>query len=136
LPIKKCARQFGWYFRKVSLAERLLLVAVGGAIGSLCRYLAAVLLGAGALTTFGVNISGSFLIGLVVSVTEPSDLRLRLLLATGFLGGYTTFSAWQLEGLFAAQAKQWGITAAVLFGSLTAGFAAVSAGFWTGLKLR
>ena len=105
-------------------------------MGSLCRYLAAVLFGAGAVTTFGVNVSGSFLIGLVVSVTEPSDLRLRLLLATGFLGGYTTFSAWQLEALLTAQAKQWAVTSTVLFGSLAAGFAAVTLGFWTGLKLR
>lgn len=115
-----------------SLPEKLVLVAAGGAAGSVARYLAAVWWGAGPLTTFVVNITGSFLIGLLVASTPSTDVRLRLLLATGFLGGYTTFSAWQLEALFSAQAREWTSTLAILFGSLAAGFAAVAAGYWLG----
>lgn len=114
------------------LGERLILVALGGATGSVLRYLAAVWFGAGPLTTFVVNITGSFLIGLLVAVTPASDIRLRLLLATGFLGGYTTFSAWQLEAM---TAKDWPTTAAILFGSLAAGFAAVLTGHAIGTRL-
>lgn len=83
----------------------ILLVAIGGAAGSVCRYLF------GALTlrtigaafpwnTLGVNIIGSLAIGflaeaIIKGVSAPLDLR--LLLITGFLGGFTTFSAFSLD---------------------------------------
>ncbi|MDZ4798316.1 MAG: CrcB family protein [Bryobacteraceae bacterium] len=109
-----------------------MLVALGGATGSVARYLAAVWFGAGPLTTFVVNVTGSFLIGLLVALTPASDIRVRLLLATGVLGGYTTFSAWQMEAL---TARDWPVTAAILFGSLAAGFIAVAAGYWLGTRI-
>jgi len=116
--------------------ERFLLVAAGGAAGSMVRYWAATQFGARAWTTFWVNITGSLLIGLVASATNVTDLRLRLLLATGFLGGYTTFSAWQLEALVSAKASDWLATAAILLGSVVSGFAAVALGFFIGSRLR
>src|SRR4051812_4475243 len=105
----------------MTAAERFLLVAAGGAVGSMVRYWAATQFGARALTTFGVNITGSFFIGLVAALTDPADVRLRLLLATGFFGGYTTFSAWQLEALYSAKMGSWAECGAVLFGSLLVG---------------
>jgi fluoride exporter len=120
----------------VSGAERFLLVALGGAMGSMFRYGAAVLMGGNARTTFLVNVTGSLLIGLIASATSADALRLRLLLATGFLGGFTTFSAWQLEGLLSARSGDWGVALLILFGSVAAGFAAVAAGFALGLRLR
>jgi CrcB protein len=84
-----------------------LMIAIGGALGSIVRYAAV-----GYLTpmlgyrfpfgTFIVNISGSFLIGVayVVIVEKaiiPSEWRLFFI--TGILGGYTTFSAFSLEML-------------------------------------
>ena len=82
-----------------------LLVAAGGAIGSLTRYL----VGLWALRAFGpafpwgtlgVNVVGSFAIGLfgetILRRFGGSEL-LRLLLVTGFLGGFTTFSAFSLD---------------------------------------
>jgi CrcB protein len=112
-----------------------LLVAVGGAAGSLCRYLAAVLFGPGPTTTFGVNIAGSFLIGLLAG-SAASDSA-RLLLGTGVLGGFTTFSAWQLEAVLAARSRTTQVDAAwILFGSLGAGFAACWTGYMVAERLR
>lgn len=83
----------------------ILLVAMGGAAGSVCRYLfgAMALRTIGAAfpwNTLGVNIIGSLAIGflaeaIIRGVSAPLDLR--LLLITGFLGGFTTFSAFSLD---------------------------------------
>lgn len=83
----------------------ILLVAVGGAVGSVCRYLTGLaalrLIGSGfPWGTLTVNIVGSFAIGclaeaIIRGASAPVDLR--LLLITGFLGGFTTFSAFSLD---------------------------------------
>jgi len=84
----------------------LLLVFIGGGIGSMARYTMMKAIGRFISTDFpwhtlGVNLLGALLIGAVteflalrVSGVEPA----RLLLVTGFLGGFTTFSAFSLEG--------------------------------------
>jgi CrcB protein len=112
-----------------------LLVAIGGAVGSVLRYGAAVLFGARPLTTFAVNVLGSFLIGLLASSSyEP---RTRLLLGTGVLGGFTTFSAWQLEAITAWHTEAAPLRACViLFGSLGTGFTACWLGHALGQRLR
>jgi fluoride exporter len=84
----------------------LLLVAVGGAVGASFRHLANL----GALRLFGpafpwgtlfVNVLGSLLMGMfigwLVRRSGGSGNELRLLVATGFLGGFTTFSAFSLD---------------------------------------
>lgn len=84
-----------------------LIVAVGGALGSMARYwlggLVAARLGTGfPYGTFLVNVTGSFLIGYFLTVaTERLALppTYRLLIAVGFLGGYTTFSTFEYETL-------------------------------------
>lgn len=84
---------------------QFILVAVGGAVGSLLRYyigLSAVRVAGpnfpwGTLT---VNIVGCFLIGLIaemITLKYGEAVPLRLLLITGFLGGFTTFSAFSLD---------------------------------------
>lgn len=89
--------------------RELLLVGLGGGVGSAARYAMTgwVQRTAGAdwpwpLGTFVVNASGSLLIGLLgglaLTRSVPSE-GLRLLLVTGVLGGYTTFSAFSLENL-------------------------------------
>ena len=114
--------------------ERYGFVALGSAAGGLLRYAAALHFGARASTTFVVNITGSFLIGvLAASVADP---RWRLLLGAGFLGGYTTFSTWQLEALLSTHAEDGRGAAVNLFGSVAAGFAAVVLGYAAGLRLR
>jgi CrcB protein len=83
----------------------LLLVALGGALGALARHgagIAAVrIMGAGfPWGTLAVNVAGSFLIGLLSVWLAARGLgRLSPLLLTGFLGGFTTFSAFSLDAL-------------------------------------
>jgi len=83
--------------------HKLVYIALGGAIGSLARYGVgrAALFTLGAAFPYGtliVNIVGSFLIGLGVHVL-PREHDLSFLLITGFLGGFTTFSAFSVETL-------------------------------------
>ncbi len=86
---------------------QILLVAAGGAVGSVCRYL----VGVGALRLLGpsfpwgtltVNVVGSFGIGVLAELIVTrfgASTDLRLLLITGFLGGFTTFSAFALDAV-------------------------------------
>lgn len=86
--------------------NKLLLVAAGGAVGSVARYL----VGVGALRAFGsgwpygtftVNIVGGFLMGCLASWLAQrgaaSSEPWRVLLAVGVMGGFTTFSSFSLE---------------------------------------
>jgi CrcB protein len=78
------------------------LVALGGAIGSVARYLLAMAVdqqwpGSFPLGTFLVNVSGCFLIGLISDLTD--NLLWRQLLMTGVMGGYTTFSSFSLQSI-------------------------------------
>lgn len=87
--------------------NRYLLIALGAALGANARYLVNVW----AANRFGadfpygtllVNISGSFILGLLLALaSERLSLSpdLRLLLAVGFLGSYTTFSSYAVESL-------------------------------------
>ena len=85
--------------------DRLILVAVGGALGSSLRYAANLYAQRAGQTafpwaTFGVNVSGCFLIGLLaVFADERAWLgpNARLFLLAGVLGGYTTFSSFGYE---------------------------------------
>jgi fluoride exporter len=80
------------------------LVVTGGAAGTLCRYGVAQALEGDRLfpvATFLVNVTGSFALGALLAVLlvrrTPAAGDLRLLLGTGFLGGYTTYSALAVE---------------------------------------
>jgi fluoride exporter len=80
-------------------------VCAGGILGSVARYLAALLIPAVSgfpFATLFVNITGSFVIGLYSTLTGPdgrlfASTRRRQFVMTGFCGGYTTFSAFSLE---------------------------------------
>ena len=84
---------------------RYALVLVGGGTGALARYVAASAImtrfgGKFPLGTLTINVTGSFLIGfLMTMLTERFQLdpQWRLLLVVGFLGGYTTFSSFEWE---------------------------------------
>ncbi|ARQ10302.1 camphor resistance protein CrcB [Rhizobium etli] len=84
-----------------------LLVAVGGAIGSVLRYFvgqwALRLMGpAFPWGTLAVNVVGCFVIGVFAELVTRkfnASAELRLLLITGFLGGFTTFSAFSLDAI-------------------------------------
>jgi CrcB protein len=109
----------------------MLAVGVGGTLGSLCRYLVYVWMGSRTTGTFpyatvGVNIAGCFLIGLIGGILErhfPGNRILSLSLTVGFLGSFTTFSAFGLEtlNLMRGQAYAyalWNVLANVLIGLL------------------
>ncbi|MCS7058111.1 MAG: fluoride efflux transporter CrcB [Meiothermus sp.] len=108
--------------------ERYLLVALGGAIGALLRY------GLGAWvqalggpgfpwSTFLINVSGSFLIGIVLRLSLEGALspEWRLFLAVGVLGGYTTFSTFSWETLTLAQQGEWLKASLYVLGSVVLG---------------
>ena len=115
----------------------LLLVGTGSFIGGISRYWAAQLIQQKFLSAFpygtmGVNILGCFIIGMVFGLSERTNLapEWRLFLATGFCGGFTTFSAFSNETLGLLRDGQlWSalvyVTASVLFG-LVAIFAGIS----------
>lgn len=87
--------------------KNLLLIAVGGGIGSMARYLgqkwiAQLYVQPFPLGTLMVNITGCFLIGLFYALSEKGNLltpEWRLLLTTGFCGGFTTFSTFAYENV-------------------------------------
>ncbi len=82
---------------------QLLLVAIGGAAGSVARYgvgMAAARWGlAFPWGTLLVNVLGSLAIGLLAARLGPTEENLRLLLGVGALGGFTTFSAFSLDAI-------------------------------------
>jgi CrcB protein len=117
----------------------VLFVALGGAFGCAARYLAGAWivsrLGAGfPWGTFFVNVTGSFLIGVVLVFAEGGALPAgaRLFLAIGLLGGYTTFSTFSYETL--RLMADGDVVAALLnaLGQLLIGFVAVYLGIVVG----
>lgn len=115
---------------------RYLLILAGGGAGSLVRYV----VGSAIMTRFGsrfplgtlaINVSGSFLIGLLMTLfTErlPPGTYWRPLLVIGFLGGYTTFSSFEWETFAAVREGGLRTGLANAVGSVTLGYAAVWAG--------
>ncbi len=88
------------------MMKSIILIMVGGGLGSACRYLFSAFagrwLGNGfAWGTLGVNLGGCLMIGLVYALAERSliPVSLRHFLMAGFLGGFTTFSAYALESV-------------------------------------
>ena len=116
-----------------------LLVAVGGAIGSVLRYGLGRWLMHGAPVqafpygTLAVNLLGCLAIGLVAEflllqrILAPQP---RLLLQTGILGGFTTFSAFGLETVLMLRREQWLTVAIYVSTSVLGGLLAV----WLGMK--
>lgn len=118
--------------------NQILLVAVGGAVGSVLRHLTNVmtvrLFGPGfPWGTLTVNLVGCFLMGMIVEVLARrlgGAPELRLLLATGFLGGFTTFSAFSLDFATLYQRGAMLEAFAYLAGSVVLSLAGVFLGLW------
>ena len=115
----------------------ILLIALGGAAGSVARYLMGRAV-QGALHlefpigTLAVNVVGCLAIGILAKffLHSQTELPLRAALMIGFCGGFTTFSSFSLETLGLMQGGEWGkaaayvvLSAAVCVGATAAGFA-------------
>ena len=124
----------GDYYARI---ETILIVALGGAIGSVARYK----LSGFALhhtqawnfpmSTFSINVVGCFVIGILAALVEHHDLlspSMRLLLFTGLLGGFTTFSAFGCESVFLLRRGLVSVATAYVILSVLCGLVAVLVG--------
>lgn len=116
------------------MLRNILFVAFGGAVGSVFRYLAAVILVAKKFpaATFTVNIIGSFLIGILMGfiVKQANSQTWQLLLVTGFCGGFTTFSAFSWDIVLLLQQAKYATAFLYIIATLFIGIAATFLGFW------
>jgi CrcB protein len=120
--------------------QAALIVALGGALGSVLRFK----IGAAILHhtetaqfpygTFTVNVLGCLIAGLLAGLGEHFEFLtadVRLFLFTGFLGGFTTFSAFGVETIALIERGEWSVAAAYVLLSVACGLAAL----WAALKL-
>jgi fluoride exporter len=113
--------------------KNILWVGIGGAAGSICRYLTQRALLKVFPHAFPVNIAGCFLIGLLFGAANRMDYfspTFRLLLMTGFCGGFTTFSAFTLEGMELYNQQKFLIFTLYFTCSVVFGLLATFAGAW------
>lgn len=115
---------------------KVAVVAMGGALGAITRYGVNVVVarfwtGDFPLATFLINVSGSFILGFFATfAAEKSTLDplWRLLVATGFVGAYTTFSTFEYETQALTETGATAVAVANIVASVIAGFAAVQLG--------
>ena len=111
---------------------KILLVFVGGGLGAVSRFLVTTALagklGNFPLGTLTANIFGSLLMGLVLGILAGRFDSVRLFVAVGFLGGFTTFSSFSAETLSLIQNGQIFAAAANIIVSVIAGLGACAVG--------
>ncbi|MDR1633038.1 MAG: fluoride efflux transporter CrcB [Dysgonamonadaceae bacterium] len=116
------------------MIKQLILVGLGGGIGSIMRFLVSKIPFAQSSfpwATFAVNIAGCFLIGLLIGLSvrhQILDADMRLLLVTGFCGGFTTFSTFSAENVYLYQSGNYFLLALYILISIIAGFSTVLLG--------
>jgi len=115
----------------------VLIVFIGGGLGAALRHgvnrASLAWFGPGfPVGTLFVNIAGSLAMGLLIGMfaaMEPVSNNMRLFLATGILGGFTTFSAFSLDALTLWERGQLGLAGAYVAASVLLSLAAIGAGF-------
>jgi len=117
--------------------KQLILVFIGGGLGSSLRYWIGKYLNNSAsglpYGTFLANIVGSLIIGIVLGLALKNDSisnNTVLFIATGFCGGFTTFSAFAYENHMLLKSGDLMTFAIYTIGSLIIGFSAVFFGMW------
>lgn len=121
------------------MIRALLLVGIGGGAGSIFRYIVALATArwhhsAFPLGTFIINVTGCFLIGVLggwLGRVHLENEQLRLLLMTGFCGGFTTFSAFANENFLLLKGGDLIVASLYVAASVSAGLLAV----WLGNEL-
>ena len=113
----------------------LVYVIVGSSLGGAARFLSQEFVQKNfpsfiPLSTLSVNIVGSFIIGIIYALAEKSKIspEVRILIATGFCGGFTTFSSFAFENVKLMQDGEFFNTALYILLSLVIGFIAVYLG--------
>jgi len=117
------------------MIKNLLLVGLGGGIGSMLRYATGLLINTKIFpySTLLVNILGSFVIGIIfaLSIKEQSiAAHWKLFVATGICGGFTTFSAFSLENMGLLQSGKYGMAFTYIALSILLGIAATFLGYF------
>jgi fluoride exporter len=117
----------------------LAVVAIGGAIGSMLRYGMGLLFAKyradGYKATLTVNLTGSFLLGLLIGLSVQQRMPLLyLFVGTGILGGFTTYSTFMVQSVLMALERKRGLLANYLLitcgGSLLLGVAGTACSYW------
>lgn len=121
------------------MVKNLLLVGLGGGLGSMLRYAASLLMGARSLpvATLSVNIIGSFIIGIVFAISAKDEAfanSWKLFVATGICGGFTTFSAFSVENMGLLQSGKYSLAFAYIALSIVLGIGATFLGYFVFIK--
>ena len=119
----------------------LLLISAAGGLGAVARFVLDGVVKASTTVrypvgTLLVNVTGSLLLGLVtgLALTHVVPTRWHLILGTGFLGGYTTFSTASVETVHLVQERRWLVAVSYALGTLVLSVLVAAAGLWLGLR--
>lgn len=119
------------------MIKNIFLVLLGGGIGSVVRYLLSYFLTKNSTTqfpwaTFIANCLGCLIIGLLFGYIQKNNVQnetLKLLVITGFCGGFTTFSTFSLENIQFIQNQNYNLALLYTISSIFIGFLGVLIGF-------
>lgn len=115
-----------------------LLVGIGGALGAMARYWAGTAIGSLSngfpTSTFLINIVGSIAMGLLVGflarTTPQYQNEIRLFVAVGIFGGFTTFSSFSLDAIALMERGDYLLATAYIVGSVLLSLAGLMMGLW------
>lgn len=110
-----------------TVLRRAALAAVGGTLGTAARLGLGMLIDAPA-AALAANLAGALLLGILTARLPAGDLR--ILLGTGVLGGFTTYSAFAVDGV-----ELWGASPALSVGYIAASLAGGLLAAWLGLRI-
>lgn len=112
----------------------ILLVAIGGVVGVLTRYALAATVSPDTLpwVTVGINVAGSFLLGLLTTLGGGLAPEIRSAVGVGVLGGFTTFSTFSVDVLSKLEAGEGRAAVLYVLASVGLGVGAAAVGYYAG----